>query len=192
MGPLGWSSPGPETEGTEGGEALGTNMAFLHTVLRSRGARDSPTYALGTAPSAGQAQPTSLTASAHEPWRADAFTNVVVADAAVETVRTVLVTGWSPFLRRAGCRESREGQSATCHRAGYGCPQPQAARALLTSHDEAVEGTPQRAVPHERGTVDTVFIDTDIGECQDNVVILHLTPVCGLVVGAWKGTEGYL
>uniref|UniRef100_A0A8C3N0K2 Uncharacterized protein n=1 Tax=Geospiza parvula TaxID=87175 RepID=A0A8C3N0K2_GEOPR len=99
-----------------------------------------------------RAEPTSLTAGAHEAWRADAFTNVVVADAAVQTVGTVLVTGWSPFLRRAGCRESREGQSATCHRAGYGCPQSQAARALLTSHDEAVEGTPQRAVPHERGT----------------------------------------
>lgn len=98
------------------------NMTFLDTVLRSRGAR-ALTGALCTVPSAGQLEPTSLTAGAHEPWRADAFANLVVADATVQTVGTVFFTGWSPFLRRAGCRESRGGQSATCHRAGYGCPQ---------------------------------------------------------------------
>lgn len=75
---------------------------------------------------------------------------------------------------------------------GTAVPSPRASRALLTSHNEAVEGTPQRAVPHERGTVDTVFADTDTGECQGDVVILHLPPVRGLVVGACKGTEGYL
>lgn len=40
--PCGWSTLGPETENTEGGEALGVNMAFLDTVLRSRGAREPP------------------------------------------------------------------------------------------------------------------------------------------------------
>lgn len=60
--------------------------------------------------------PTSLAAGAHEPRRADAFTNVVVADAAVQTVGTVLLTRGSPFLRGAGCEDS--GGSPGWHQAG--------------------------------------------------------------------------
>lgn len=56
------------------------------------------------------------------------------------------------------------------------------ARALLTSDDQAVEGTPQRAVPHECGAVDTVFAHTDVGESQGDEITSHLTPVRGLVV----------
>lgn len=92
-------------------------------------------------------------------------------------------------------RLQREQRGPKCHLLpgnllGWAVPTPQADRALLTSDNEAVEGTPQRTVPHECGTVDTVFTDTDTGECQDNVVILHLTPVRGLVVGACKGSKG--
>lgn len=62
----------------------------------------------------------------------------------------------------------------------------------LTSHDQAVEGAPQRAVPHERGTVDPIFAHADVGECQGDKVAPHLAPVRGLVVGACKGAEGDL
>lgn len=62
----------------------------------------------------------------------------------------------------------------------------------LTSHDQAVEGAPQRAVPHERGTVDPIFAHADVGECQGDKVTPHLAPVRGLVVGACKGAEGDL
>lgn len=94
-------------------------------------------------------------------------------------------------------RLQREQRGPECHLPpgrvlGWAVPSPQAVRVLLTSHDEAVEGTPQRTVPHECGTIDTVFTDTDTGECQDDVVILHFAPVRGLVVGACKGTEDYL
>lgn len=62
--------------------------------------------------------------------------------------------------------------------------------APLTSHDQPVEGTPQRAVPHERGAVDAVFAHADVGEGQGEEVAPHLAPVRGLVVGTCEGTEG--
>lgn len=62
--------------------------------------------------------------------------------------------------------------------------------APLTSHDQPVEGTPQRAVPHERGAVDAVFAHADVGKGQGEEVAPHLAPVRGLVVGTCEGTEG--
>lgn len=69
--------------------------------------------------------PTSLTAGAHEARRTDTFTNMVMADAAVQTVGTVLLAGRSPFLCGTGCRES--GRGSGWHQApGYGCLSPRA------------------------------------------------------------------
>lgn len=173
-------------------EVLGIRVAFLVTVPGSGGAEETPCVPWVQLLLLGSLVPTSLAAGAHEPRRADAFTNVVMADAAVQTVGTVLLTGRSPFLCRAGCRES--GGDTGLHWAGVRVqlpvPASWGARSLLTSHDQAVEGTPERAVPHERGTVDPIFTHADVGECQGDEVTPHLTSVCGLVVGACKGTEG--
>jgi len=72
----------------------------------------------------GSPAPTSLAAGAHEPRRADAFANMVVADAAVQAVGTVLLAGRSPFPGRAGCGESGGAQAGTRLGAGYGCRSP--------------------------------------------------------------------
>lgn len=173
-------------------EILEIHVAFLVTVPGSGGAEGTPRVPWAQLLLLGRAVPTSLAAGAHEPRRADAFTNVVMADTAVQTVRTVLLTGRSPFLRRAGCRES--GGDTGLHSAGVGLRllviASWGAVSLLTSHDQAVEGTPERAVTHECGTVDPIFTHADVGECQGDEVTPHLTPVCGLVVGACKGAEG--
>lgn len=124
MGPMWVVQPWPGNRGHCGWGGAGDVHGIYRHSAQVWGCKRAPTDAPGTAPNAGQVEPTSLTAGAHEPWRADAFANVVVADAAVQTVGTVLLTGWSPLLRRAGCRESRGGQSATCHKAGYSWQSP--------------------------------------------------------------------